>query len=209
MDSGRTESFSDNVFAVAITLLIITLLPIASKMPLHADTLLSRATWPVYVAYVVSFLTIGIMWMNHHTLFAQIKRVDRVLLVQNLALLLGVVTIPFPTALVADHLTAPTGSRVSAVTYGLVMLWISLSYLTIWTRITRHFDRLGRRDYGRPRDVWEDLRFNAGVTGYVAAILFGLFGLPYVSVALYGLIAVYYLFEHVPGGGQVPGAAED
>jgi uncharacterized membrane protein len=199
MDSRRAESFSDGVFAVAVTLLVINLLPIAIKMPLNTQALLNHTTWPVYVSYVVSFLTIGIMWMNHHALFAMIRRVDRPVLVLNLLLLMGVVAIPFPTALIADHLTETSGAPVAAVTYGLVMLWVSASYLAIWTHIARQPHRLGRRGLARPRDVWQDVRFNGGSVGYVAAILFGAFGLPYVSVALYGLIAVYYMFEHVPG----------
>src|SRR5215471_13408483 len=98
MDSGRAEAFSDGVFAVAITLLIFNLLPIGSNEPLGC-------TWPQYAAYVVSFLTIGIMWMNHHTLFGHVRLIDRPLLVLNLLLLMGVVAIPFPTALVAENLT--------------------------------------------------------------------------------------------------------
>ena len=124
MDSRRAEAFSDGVFAVAITVLVFDLLPIGSR-ELTAAVLLHA--WPYYFAYVVSFLTIGIMWMNHHTILAHVNRVDRPLLVLNLLLLMGIVAIPFPTALVAEHLR-DEGGTVATVTYGLVMIVISAGF---------------------------------------------------------------------------------
>lgn len=142
MSSGRAESFSDGVFAVAITLLVFNLLPGGGeKLTYH-----SLATaWPQYAAYVVSFLTIGIMWMNHHTLFGHLTRVDRPMLVLNLLLLMGVVAIPFPTALVADHLTSPgtSGGSVAAVLYGAVMIVISVFFNAIWAYLVRNAEALG------------------------------------------------------------------
>jgi len=144
MDSRRAESFSDGVFAVAITVLIFNLLPIGR------DSLSYRilgSAWPQYAAYVVSFLTIGIMWMNHHTLFGHVRLIDRPLLVLNLLLLMGVVAIPFPTALIAEHLTGPNRSGGSAATviYGIVMIVISLCYNAIWEYLVRHAEPLGSR----------------------------------------------------------------
>src|SRR5690349_18426550 len=101
MDSGRAQAFSDGVFAVAITLLVIDLLPVGSR---ELSTQVLLHAWPKYAAYVVSFITIGIMWMNHHTIMGHVARVGRPLLVLNLLLLLGIVAVPFPTALVAEHL---------------------------------------------------------------------------------------------------------
>src|SRR6266699_931950 len=166
MESRRAESFSDGVFAVAITLLVIDLLPIG------ADTISSRqlthalsGAWPQYAAYAVSFLTIGIMWLNHHTLLAHVTRVDRPLLALNLFLLMGVVVIPFPTALVAEHLTGDfrAGGSVAAVVYGLVMIAIAVGYSGMWLYLESHRERLGAS-----------------------------------ALALYGVIAVYYLFDHLP-----------
>ena len=96
MDSRRAESFSDGVFAVAATLLVFNLLTIGKGTTLTWHLL--GGYWPSYIAYAVSFVTIGIMWLNHHTMFSQITRVNRTVLVLNLYLLLGVVAIPFPTA---------------------------------------------------------------------------------------------------------------
>src|ERR1700728_201189 len=144
MDSRRVESFSDGVFAVAITLLIFSLLPIGQGA-LSYRTL--GLAWPQYAAYVVSFLTIGIMWMNHHVLFSHVRLVDRPLMLLNMLLLMGVVAIPFPTALVAEHLIGPnaSGGRPAAVVYGVVMIVISLLYNAIWLHLIGHASALGAR----------------------------------------------------------------
>jgi len=113
MTTGRVEAFSDGVFAVAITVLVFGLLPIGTKT-LDAKILLHA--WPQYFAYVVSFLSIGIMWMNHHTIMAHVARVDRPLLVLNLLLLMGIVAVPFPTALVAEHLRGSGSTAPAAAT---------------------------------------------------------------------------------------------
>ena len=85
-------------------------------------------------------MTIGIMWMNHHTLFGHIRLIDRPLLVLNLLLLMGIVAIPFPTALIAEHLTGPdrSGGQAAAVVYGAVMIVISFCYNAIWWYLRLH-----------------------------------------------------------------------
>src|ERR1022692_2340400 len=144
MDTRRAEAFSDGVFAVAITVLVFGLLPIGTGS--HVTKALLRA-WPQYVAYVVSFLTIGIMWLNHHTLMAQMRRVNRPLLVLNLLLLMGVVAVPFPTALVADHLTGSqaAGGPAATVTYGLVMIAISVAFSAMWLYVGNHASEVAHR----------------------------------------------------------------
>src|SRR5262249_4522072 len=132
MSTGRAEAFSDGVFAVAITVLVFGLLPIGTG---KLDTTVLLKAWPQYFAYVVSFLTIGIMWMNHHTILAHVARVDRPLLVINLLLLMGIVAIPFPTALVAEHLRDP-GGKYATVTYGLVMIAISAGFAALCVYVT-------------------------------------------------------------------------
>jgi uncharacterized membrane protein len=209
MDSRRAESFSDGVFAVAITILIFDLLPIGQdRLSFHV---LAHA-WPQYAAYVVSFLTIGIMWMNHHTLLSLVARVDRTLLGINLFLLMGVVVIPFPTALVAEHLTGSRASGATAATvlYGLVMIAISIGYASMWLYLVAHQQVLGaRRRVRAPREA--TLRFTAGNAGYVAGTLIALVSAP-AALILFGLIAVYYLFEHLPSadsGDEQPASAAD
>jgi uncharacterized membrane protein len=196
MNSRRAESFSDGVFAVAITVLVFNLLPIADDTSGHKLTVSALAGyWPAYLAYVVSFLTIGIMWLNHHGLFVRIARVDRPLLLLNMFLLMGIVAIPFPTALVADHLNDGTQGEVAAVTYGLVMIAISLGYGAIWLYVITHQAELGAQNVTPNRG--STVRFTAGNAGYVAATLIGLVA-PVASLIIYGLLGVYYMFEHLP-----------
>jgi uncharacterized membrane protein len=206
VDSRRAESFSDGVFAVAITVLVFNLLPIADKTA-SLLTVTSRGGhfgllhyWPAYLAYVISFLIIGIMWLNHHLMFAQVTRVNRLLLVLNLILLMGIVALPFPTALVAAHLTGSDGGRgqatVAVVTYGLLMIAISVSFGGTWVYISRHLDELCGRQPVRPSRM-ATLRFVAGNAGYVAGTLIALAS-PVAGLIIFGLLAVYYLFEHLP-----------
>jgi uncharacterized membrane protein len=202
MDSRRAEAFSDGVFAVAITVLVFNLLPIAKQGATTHD--LARA-WPQYGAYVVSFLTIGIMWLNHHTVLAQVRKVDRVTLVLNLLLLMTVVAVPFPTALVAANLgpgSKQSGAQLAAVMYGISMIAMSVAFTALWMYLSSHAASLGGRAERPP--LQSTLRFSGGGLGYVVAV-FVAFASPLASVAIYGALAVYYLFEHLPG----PSSDED
>jgi uncharacterized membrane protein len=193
MSTGRAEAFSDGVFAVAITVLVFGLLPIGTGPNLTAGTLLHA--WPQYFAYVVSFLTIGIMWMNHHTILAHVARVDRPLLVLNLVLLLGIVAIPFPTALVAEHLRG-AGGGAATVTYGLVMIAISAGFAGIWVYVVTHAPALGA---ALPPEALRSSipGFTLGGAAYVAGTLIA-FVSAGAGMAIFGALAVYYLFEHLP-----------
>jgi uncharacterized membrane protein len=204
MNSRRAESFSDGVFAVAITVLVFDLLPIG-----HAalDYRVLALAWPQYAAYVVSFMTIGIMWINHHTLFGHVRVIDRPLLVLNLLLLMGIVAIPFPTALVAEHLTGPTGAggRPAAVVYGAIMLVISVCYNAIWVHLIRNADTLGTGSARRMREALPRVgsglripRWSIGLVGYLAGALIAAFWSAAAALAVYGLLAVFYLFNHLP-----------
>jgi uncharacterized membrane protein len=203
MDSRRAEAFSDGVFAVAITILVFGLLSVGTHV-LSAAVLL-RA-WPNYFAYVVSFITIGIMWMNHHTILAHVTRVDRPLLVLNLLLLMGIVAIPFPTALVSEHL-GKAGASAATVTYGLVMIAISAAFAAMWVYVVTHAPSLGAAvPQGALRQSIPG--FTAGGAVYVAATVIAALWSPVVALIIYGLLGVYYLFEHLPGPAEAPTAAE-
>jgi uncharacterized membrane protein len=205
MDSRRVESFSDGVFAVAITLLIFSLLPIGQGA-LSYRTL--GLAWPQYAAYVVSFLTIGIMWMNHHVLFSHVRLVDRPLMLLNLLLLMGVVAIPFPTALVAEHLIGrnASGGRPAAVVYGLVMVVISLFYNAIWLHLIGHASALGARftkqqllaSMPRIGGRLRIPRWSIGLVGYLIGVVVALAGSAAGALAVYGLLAVFYMFNQLP-----------
>ena len=193
MSTGRAEAFSDGVFAVAITVLVFGLLPIGAGK-LDASVLLGA--WTEYFAYVVSFLTIGIMWMNHHTILAHVTRVDRPLLVINLLLLMGIVAIPFPTALVAEHLRH-AGATTATVTYGLVMIAISAGFGALWVYVATHAPALGA---SLPPEALRSsiLGFNLGGAAYVVGTLIAGLVSAVAGMVIFGALGVYYLFEHLP-----------
>lgn len=209
MSTGRAEAFSDGVFAVAITVLVFGLRLPSPRPGCTVMTCQLLAAWPQYFAYVVSFLTIGIMWMNHHTILAHVARVDRPLLVLNLLLLMGVVAIPFPTSLVADNLTSADGST-AAVTYGLVMIAISLGFDGLWVYVATHTQALGAAV--PPEALRQSIPgFTGGLIAYVVATLIAVFS-AVAALIIFGLLAVYYLFDHLPspaedGPDVVPGGA--
>jgi uncharacterized membrane protein len=202
MPTGRVEAFSDGVFAVAITVLVFGL-----RLPLpdpHHLTVASRLleAWPQYFAYVVSFITIGIMWMNHHTILAHVARVNRPLLVLNLLLLLGVVAVPYPTTLVADNLLHPGGTA-AAVTYGLVMIAISCGFAGLWIYVATHGPALGAAV--PPEALRGSIPgFTGGLAVYLAGTLIAAFVSALAALVIYGALGVYYLFEHLPSPGNEP-----
>jgi uncharacterized membrane protein len=203
MDSRRAEAFSDGVFAVAITVLVFDLLSIGTHELSAAVLLLA---WPNYFAYVVSFLTIGIMWMNHHTILAHVKRVDRPLLVLNLLLLMVIVAIPFPTQLVAEHLRG-SGGTAATVTYGLVMIAMSAGFAAMWVYVVTHAPSLGAVvPQGALRQSVPG--FTLGGAVYVAGTLIAAFWSPVAGLIIFGALAVYYLFEHLPSPAEEPAAGK-
>ena len=195
MTTGRVEAFSDGVFAVAITVLVFGLLPIGTKT-LDAKILLHA--WPQYFAYVVSFLSIGIMWMNHHTIMAHVARVDRPLLVLNLLLLMAVVAVPFPTALVAEHLTGSSKAAATAtVTYGLVMIAISAGFAALWVYVATHPAAVGA---ALPPEALRDsiAGFTLGGAVYVGGTLIAALVSALAGLIIFGALAVYFLLELLP-----------
>ena len=132
-ETARIEAFSDGVFAIAITLLILEI-----HVP-PRDAGLSRALlglWPSYLAFVASFMTIGVMWLNHHRLFTLIATNDDGLILFNLLLLLGVTWIPFPTAVLAEHLTGHD-QRDAGILYAASFLAIAIVFNVMWRYAVR------------------------------------------------------------------------
>jgi uncharacterized membrane protein len=189
---GRLEAFSDGVFAIVITLLAFDLRP-----PDHGSGSLASALWemwPAYVAYVVGFLQIGVMWLNHHRLFQQVRAVDGVLLVLNLNLLLWVVVVPFPTAVVADYLG--DGGRDAAtamVLFSGVLVLNAISFVSLYAWITHDERIIGALP---PRSVVRAarIRFGIGLGAYFGALLVS-FVAPVVALAVHALMALYYAFD--------------
>jgi TMEM175 potassium channel family protein len=133
-ETSRVEAFSDGVFAIAITLLILDV-----HVPTSAQGSLGHALarqWPTYVAFLISFAFIGIMWVNHHRLFNHIRRTDNGLMFLNLLLLLGVTIVPFPTALIAAHYY--TGGRtIAAAVFNGTYVVIAIFFNVLWHHAVR------------------------------------------------------------------------
>jgi len=138
--SARLEAFSDGVFSIAATLLVLELHVPEVTQDLGAALL---AQWPSYAAYVVSFATIGIIWVNHHQLFVHVRRVDRTLLFLNLALLMVVALIPFPTAILGRFVSAERDSHMAAAVYGGLMILMSIAFTALWRHVTADATLLG------------------------------------------------------------------
>jgi uncharacterized membrane protein len=185
MSKGRMEAFSDGVLAIAVTLLV---LDVAIRPPGSPTEQFFRG-WPSYLAYVVSFLTIGAAWIGHHALTDRLKGVDPLFLRLNLLFLLAVSFLPFPTRLVAEALDKSTAwQRMAAVVYGLTLLVIRLlgSALTGYTR------REGLRQSGpdEPDAQEAHKKFRYVVAAYVVTILLALV-VPMVTIILYFAIAIF------------------
>ena len=131
-ETARIEAFSDGVFAIAITLLILEI----QVPPQTAHGALRGALmglWPSYLAFLASFMTIGVMWLNHHRLFTLINKKDDGLIALNLLLLLGITWLPFPTALLAEHLLgAHADQQVAAVVYAGSFLALAIAFNVMW-----------------------------------------------------------------------------
>lgn len=147
-DTNRLEAFSDGVFAVAITLLVLDIKVPGLETPGKLledvklrDELLNE--WPTLVAYITSFATIGIMWLNHHRLFSHIKRTNTLLLLFNLLLLLVIAFIPLPTALLAVQLAYPD-QHVAAIIYSGTNVIMAFSFNLLWRYASWHGRLLGK-----------------------------------------------------------------
>jgi len=134
-ETTRVEAFSDGVFAIAITLLVLEIkVPHEAAHGRLAAELLRL--WPSYLAFLVSFANIGVMWVNHHRLFGLIRRSDDGLVGLNLLLLLGVTWVPFPTAVLAEHLLGPD-QRVAGLLYAGTFFALAIVFNLLWRHAVR------------------------------------------------------------------------
>ncbi len=187
MTKNRLEAFSDGVFAVAITLLV---LEISVPQGEHLWHKLGHE-WPSFASFFVSFWVIGIIWVNHHGVIDHLKRTDRGVLYLNLLVLMSVVLIPFATALMAEHLNSGFDEHVAAAVYAASFVLMAISFGVLWEYITRHREKLGVEltdEEVRRRSI----AFQIGNPIYLLA-----FGAAFVSPAavlvIIGALAVYYM----------------
>jgi uncharacterized membrane protein len=197
-ETGRVEAFSDGVFSIALTLLILDIkVPPADQLKGASlfDELLRQ--WPIYLAFVTSFVSILIMWANHHNMFKYIKRTDNNFLLLNGLLLLGVTVFPFTTSLLAEYLGKPEQKTATAV-YSSVTLLIAFAYNFMWWYATSNFRLLDRKT--DPAFVRETNRQYAfGPVLYALAFIFAFINVA-VSLAIYiGLMIFFALPRRIKG----------
>ena len=187
METERLETFSDGVFAIAATLLILEIqLPSTGSV---TQGLLDL--WPSYLAYAISFLTIGIMWINHHSIFKQVDRADRTFLAINVVFLMVIAFLPFPTSVLASHLHHD--AQAAAFFYGLTNVLMAVMFNAVWfyASIGR---RLMRADADQRTISGISRAFRPGVPLYVLATLSALVS-SWLALALFAGLALFYLLE--------------
>jgi uncharacterized membrane protein len=188
---ARLEAFADGVFAIAATLLILN---VDAQIPGGVEDLGASVLhiWPSYLAYAVSFVTIGIMWVNHHTVMAQVGRTDRRFLFANIGLLMCIAFVPFPTRLVAEHIRG-TGARDAALVYGFTMVATAIMFSVTWFYASGR-RRLLRSDANPAVVSGISRSYLPGPWIYLGATLIAFLS-PTVSVLLFLAIAALYVLE--------------
>lgn len=178
----RLETFSDGVFAIAATVLVLEIGITSPEQLVHA--------WPAYLAYVTSFLTIGIIWINHHHTVSLMGRVDRTFLFINNLLLLTVAFLPLPTKLVAADLNKP-GERSAVLAYAATFVVMAAMH-QVWWQYARRGRRLIGEHVSEPALRGVDLAYAPGVPMYGVTLAVAFFS-PLASVLLTFAIAAFYL----------------
>lgn len=185
----RLETFADGVFAIAATLLVLNV-----EVPDLGDSSLAHELarlWPAYVGYAVSFLTIGIIWVNHHTVMQQLRGADRTFLFINVAFLLCIAFIPFPTRLLATYVRTDNGN-VAAVAYGVTLTVTALVFNLMWRYAIGGGGRLLRADADRREVDGITRSYRPGVPMYAGATVVGVFQAE-IAAVLFGVIALVYV----------------
>jgi uncharacterized membrane protein len=194
-DTGRAEAFSDGVFAIAVTLLVLEL-----RVPrdVEAGRLWHELArdWPSLSGYLVSFFVIGIMWVNHHAMFRLIVRIDRVGLFLNLLLLLFTAAIPFTTALIAEYLNVGgANAHVAAAVYSATLLCCAVVFTAMWVHAVRG-GRLVATRLSPAEERASIFRYGVGVLIYAFTVALSFLSAP-LTLGVQLLIALYYCFDQL------------
>jgi uncharacterized membrane protein len=202
MGTNRLESFSDGVMAVAITLLVLAIVPPTMKETSgHSLIYELGRNWPHYLAYVISFMTIGIIWINHHAMITRLREADHSILILNLFLLMTIGILPFATDLMATYLPADHGQKVAAGLYAGSFLLMSIAF----SALNRHIllDRAHMMEQEIPLDERRRIlsRSISGLVPYVLATAVAVVS-AYASLAICGALAVFYALPIASGGGR-------
>lgn len=194
-DTGRVVTFSDAVFAISITLLILEIRPPTDYTNLLHGLL---ALWPSYLAYAVTFLFIGQVWANHHVMFDHIRAADRVVLLLNTLLLMAVAFLPFSTSVLAGAFRNGHGERTAVVFYGIAFVVTALTFNAVWQYASHQkllsdtLDHAGATAIGR--------RFQLALAWLTTGVVVGAV-LPVLGVVV---IAAFNAFYWLPIRGESP-----
>jgi uncharacterized membrane protein len=187
---SRLESFSDGIFAIAITLLVLTIAQPTNYADL-GQQLAQR--WPSFAAYAVSFAVIGIMWLNHHTIFSHFEHIDRPLLFLNFLLLMTVVFLPYPTGVFGEALRTGQGETTAAVFFSATMAVNSYVWGALWL-----YASSGRRllapSFPETNRRQSTIAFLAGTVLYTVSVGVAFLS-AYAALAFHALLAVYYALD--------------
>ena len=199
-ETGRLEAFSDGVFAVAITLLILDINPLArvEGTPLPGDAELWRIIvqqLPRVSAFIISFFTIGIMWLNHHKIFKHIRRTDTGLLLLNILLLMIIVVIPVPTGLLADYLFN-TSQHVAAILYSATFFLMAIAFNLVW-RYASYKNRLLAKNANLKEVEAISRQYLFGPLFYLVPLVFAFINTP-ICALLQFLLALFFALPGRP-----------
>jgi len=189
----RLSAFSDGVLAIAITLLILEVkVPESAHGQLWQD--LGRL-WPSYAAYAVSFLTIGVMWVQHHHVTHVVRRIDHGFTYRNLAVLGAISFVPFPTAVLAAHLRdGGENAAAAASLYGVSMVLISFTFTALWHHLYKHPELL---EDARSRPYVKRQVRNSLIASVVYVVMVGVaFISSWVALAVFAVLAIGYAFNN-------------
>jgi uncharacterized membrane protein len=198
VNTNRLEAFSDGVIAVAVTLLVLNI-EVPSPESGHSLGHELVKQWPAYAAYVTSFITIGIIWINHHAMISRLGRADHAILMLNLLLLLSIGVLPFGTNLIATYLRAGHGQNLAAAIYAGLFLLMSLAFVTLNRHILlRKVDLLSDSlDLHRRRQILS--RGTSGLIPYVIATAVAAFS-PDLTLIICAAVAGFYALPIASGG---------
>jgi uncharacterized membrane protein len=190
-DTVRIEALSDGVFAIAITLLIIEI----GVPHLEGEQSLGSALrdlWPSYVGYALSFLTIGVMWLNHHEIFKDIERADQTLKVLNIVLLLCIAFVPFPTAVLAEYVRDDDQALTATIAYGMTFVVTAIVFNAMWL-----YAAIGNRELiddhvSNARTQSRTRRYLLGVALYAAGLPLA-FVSPWLALGLWSALTLFFL----------------
>jgi uncharacterized membrane protein len=186
-DKSRMDAFSDGVFAIAITILVLEIKVPSDLRHLGRDL---EHEWPAYLAYVTSFLTIGGVWIAHHRCFSRLRVIDATMVELNLLLLLFTAFLPFPTAILAEALRAAEHTaEIAVVLYGATVLVIELVLQTL-TRYVASRRQPADDQSEEPKSAVRRSWLSPIVGLYAVAIGVGLVGFPKLAAAFYLVLAI-------------------